>query len=1101
MGINLASNFTENAALPLDDRDIFATTTLRDALAAGRRYHGMTVYCQDTNKKYVLQADLTTWTEQYIDQLLSAGSLTSPSYTDNGSGNVTIDACTVSLYSNTSFTGLPESYPLDAITVTLTDQTMNYVVGDYNGGTPILKVITNVLLITESDVVPIYSIFRTGSYLHVQNWDALGLGLSNKIHQSIVKTQRYRRQSGLELSEYGTRNISVLTGIIWCGAVPVTTSTILSATTNFYYLQRTGGNWSLSFVSQYNNTEYSDGTDTQTLTANRYAVNYVYRGIEEQNHAYLVLGTGDYKLNEALASQPPSSLPAVISSHAILVGRIIVEKSAETAYSIESAFNTLFTPSPTTVHNDLAAIDGGAAGEYFHLTNAQHTVAITAASSLADGYLTNDDWISFAAGGASATGLANTVAFYDAATNISSDSSLAWNNVNKKLSIQGKPITLGDVQNLTAVLSYITNGLGYTLQSNEVTATVLGYLVDSVSGKKIYSTVATSVLYTPYVDSLAESGDTGSYLSSGESPLTGFIDGGFSFTFLIFPFVVVNGANIYTTAPVSIQLDDAGTFSDYYYVNLQWADVSADGYRILVISDNYNSFYGTRYIDVSGATTSYVYNIDTSLLFNTQAETFGYVNTYIVDLAWDSLTGADGYELRIPFTNPSTYYDLVATSVTVDGTFAWLPGQVVLPVSGYVSDTVFVDGNVGIKSTAPKCELDITGDIIASGKLSLGGALIDDNDSENNDYSILLKPSISVAKANMATIFISPSLTFDNIVSKYYGLLSTISQTSGATLDISCVKASAVSSANVSGTFIGGEFSVQKAQASTSSTNTIIGGSFSALAYSTYAVSNVISGKFLTNIGGSASTSNVNTAYGLYSELNFRPTGAAGSLLVNVSGIYSRVSLPCQYSTITTLFGIRNVIDFTTYSQATSTISTFVAMFIGAEAGVPTNITTQYGLWCKIGNNVISTHVATTPVMILLGVSGQSADLLQTKNNSGTILSRINSSGYVGVNVDPISHVDVGGSLGMKVTTVTTTTTLTVAHNVVICNSTSALSINLPAASTCTNRVYRIKNINTGAVTIDPSSTETIDGALTYIISIQYFSVDIVSDGSNWFVV
>jgi hypothetical protein len=38
-------------------------------------------------------------------------------------------------------------------------------------------------------------------------------------------------------------------------------------------------------------------------------------------------------------------------------------------------------------------------------------------------------------------------------------------------------------------------------------------------------------------------------------------------------------------------------------------------------------------------------------------------------------------------------------------------------------------------------------------------------------------------------------------------------------------------------------------------------------------------------------------------------------------------------------------------------------------------------------------------------------------------------------------------------------------------------------------------------LTIDPNSTETIDGSTTYDINIQYQSLTIVCDGSNWHIV
>ena len=47
------------------------------------------------------------------------------------------------------------------------------------------------------------------------------------------------------------------------------------------------------------------------------------------------------------------------------------------------------------VHNGLGSMDGGTAGEYYHLTSAQHTIATQAATTSVNGYLLTADWNTF----------------------------------------------------------------------------------------------------------------------------------------------------------------------------------------------------------------------------------------------------------------------------------------------------------------------------------------------------------------------------------------------------------------------------------------------------------------------------------------------------------------------------------------------------------------------------------------------------------------------------------------------------------------------------------------------------------------------------------
>ena len=54
MGIQLASQFTMNAALPLDDRQTVADITARNAIVSGKRYEGMIVYVAAAETNYQL---------------------------------------------------------------------------------------------------------------------------------------------------------------------------------------------------------------------------------------------------------------------------------------------------------------------------------------------------------------------------------------------------------------------------------------------------------------------------------------------------------------------------------------------------------------------------------------------------------------------------------------------------------------------------------------------------------------------------------------------------------------------------------------------------------------------------------------------------------------------------------------------------------------------------------------------------------------------------------------------------------------------------------------------------------------------------------------
>lgn len=91
----------------------------------------------------------------------------------------------------------------------------------------------------------------------------------------------------------------------------------------------------------------------------------------------------------------------------------------------------------------------------------------------------------------------------------------------------------------------------------------------------------------------------------------------------------------------------------------------------------------------------------------------------------------------------------------------------------------------------------------------------------------------------------------------------------------------------------------------------------------------------------------------------------------------------------------------------------------------------------------------------------------------------------------------------VKVRTETSTYTATLSDYVILCDATSAaFTVTLPLAANGKIE-YNIKKIDStaNAVTVDGNGTETIDGALTQVIGVQYNSMMIVSDLSNWYII
>lgn len=334
-----------------------------------------------------------------------AGMLADPVVTDHGDGTFSIAYSVASLYPDATFQGVTSEYELaSAGPFAPTDGMVSYLVADYASGSPVYSLITDVELITESSVVPVLTIQREGVKLNILGWDSQARGLPNKIHQRLVKTERFSRQYGLELTEGtpGTRYFTVAAGKVWYGATHALLGEIVSTDgapkeiTGHYHV---GGAWTSTPISSYNNTYYDDGTDVVALPASRYAVNWVYRSIGSRQRVCVFLGSAAYKLSEAVASQPPA-VPASVASMGMLVGRIIVQQGAASATQIDSAFDLAFSPGTSMDHEDLSnrlGYDSGT-GAAWHLTPTEHT-EVTAGDLVHAPALLTDAYIIVADGG------------------------------------------------------------------------------------------------------------------------------------------------------------------------------------------------------------------------------------------------------------------------------------------------------------------------------------------------------------------------------------------------------------------------------------------------------------------------------------------------------------------------------------------------------------------------------------------------------------------------------------------------------------------------------------------------------------------------------
>lgn len=322
----------------------------------------------------------------YFKTYVTAGVINNDPICSVSGLNLTLSSCQVVIYDDSTFSGTPLQYNVTGTTLTLTDNTVNYIAVNYNNGTPIYQNTLNVDDINESNVIPINTILTVNGYVHLSHWDRIADGLPNKLHRRFVKTQRYARESGLSLTTgpigpSGYNDVIISTGIVWRGARPFNLNQTNASGTNgsvWFFYHTTGGAWTQeSFATNYNFTQYDNRTNLVSMSNNnRYNINWIYRGVEDHEHGYYVLSDKEYAtLPDAIAETRLPTIPTNISTHSILVGRIMCRMNVTAPVWIEGAFDASFSGTVLNDHNQLGGLQGGmvngisGTSEFYHLTS------------------------------------------------------------------------------------------------------------------------------------------------------------------------------------------------------------------------------------------------------------------------------------------------------------------------------------------------------------------------------------------------------------------------------------------------------------------------------------------------------------------------------------------------------------------------------------------------------------------------------------------------------------------------------------------------------------------------------------------------------------
>lgn len=246
--------------------------------------------------------------------------------------------------------------------VALADNDINYVYVEWNSGSPQVVARTTVSTDFQTDIL-LAVIQRTGTTLHINVAKRHIVGdHANNMIQRLQETAPYARASGALIGATGTRAFAITAGDFWEGLTEFTTSAFDSDsggagdTFNYWYRKVSDSGWNaVATQSQIHQTQYDNNSGTLVdLSNNKYGVHWVY--LETDDHVDVVYGQGDYTLSEAENAQAPSAVPEQIAVSGILVGKIIIKKSAAAFTEIESRYTSSFPASLATEHGALLGL-------------------------------------------------------------------------------------------------------------------------------------------------------------------------------------------------------------------------------------------------------------------------------------------------------------------------------------------------------------------------------------------------------------------------------------------------------------------------------------------------------------------------------------------------------------------------------------------------------------------------------------------------------------------------------------------------------------------------------------------------------------------------
>jgi hypothetical protein len=127
------------------------------------------------------------------------------------------------------------------------------------------------------------------------------------------------------------------------------------------------------------------------------------------------------------------------------------------------------------------------------------------------------------------------------------------------------------------------------------------------------------------------------------------------------------------------------------------------------------------------------------------------------------------------------------------------------------------------------------------------------------------------------------------------------------------------------------------------------------------------------------------------------------------------------------------------------------------------------------------------------GASGQ----IQWNNNGAFDGFTASGDATINTTTGVVTVLKMSGGATFNYVAKTSTYSISSTDYLIDCTA-NTFTVTLPSAVGITGRVYVIKNSGTGVVTVATSLAQNIDAYSSFVLSVQYEAIQVMSDGANW---